>query len=853
MPSLRMLLGKEVAAIPRPKTYTSKPDFAPVVVFEGQTPSLPVSICQLVTDAEITPGCSIMPDFVPLLLELAQPQLTRGTYSFHVNSMPLFASVCQELSISEIIPDCNVTSDLLLSQLELAQPQSNRIPYLFDLDLSFHEACLSLRVIEAERFPLAVQFFNIAVFLSSVLIFGDSFHSLVTTRVFGMNYHDRILRELRLPKNEEAIIQRKGGTRPLSKSYTEPESGQRRGRKSKPKPPSFWDLLYVILQPPIELESLENLYLPSELRAYQPAGIQFLLNNESALLADEMGTGKTVMTTVALRVLMQKGRANHALVVCPLSVLREWNHHLADWAPDLRVTFVRGNRDKRSFDWQMPAHVYVTTYDTLRSDIETNTLPPEKLFQFDVVVLDEAQNIKNPTSSRSRAIKRLQARQRWALTGTPLENKLEDIVSLFEFLRPGHLTSFDLYPARIKEKITPYFLRRRKEDVLPDLPSKQKQDITLELDQEQRFAYDQVAGEVRSELTALGPRVTKMEIFRSLQRLKQICNFAPGRFTSPKLDLLKEQVEEIIANERKVVVFSQYIDEGIDKLEQALKPYGIAKIVGGQSESVRNREVTRFRQLSEVSILLASVRAGGVGVNLQEANYVIHFDHWWNPAVMWQAEARVHRYGQKCGVNVYSYWMADTIEERIYATLKKKGLLFEDVVDGLSESQIDDLISTDEWLDMLGVKVQKPVQPELTWRVTGSLSLTEIRDRLYAMTPTAFEQLVQELMHHFGYPNVKVTGRTGDGGIDVISTRNTSDGIARVVAQCKRYRGTVGVEVARDLRGVLASDQSIQKGFLVTTGEISRDCLAFCEKSGVIIPIDGLQVANYIKQFGLAI
>jgi HJR/Mrr/RecB family endonuclease len=221
---------------------------------------------------------------------------------------------------------------------------------------------------------------------------------------------------------------------------------------------------------------------------------------------------------------------------------------------------------------------------------------------------------------------------------------------------------------------------------------------------------------------------------------------------------------------------------------------------------------------------------------------------------MWQAEARVHRIGQTRGVNVYSYWMADTVEERIYDTLQKKGLLFEDVVDGLSESQIDDLISNDEWLEMLGVKVQKPVQPRPVRQAIEPLSLTEIRDRLYEITPAAFEQLVQELMHHFGYPNVMVTGRSRDGGIDVISTRNTSEGIVRVVAQCKRYRGTVGVEVARALGGVIASDESVRKGFLVTTGEFSRDCLTFCERSGgVIVPIDGLLVANYIKQFGLAI
>lgn len=170
---------------------------------------------------------------------------------------------------------------------------------------------------------------------------------------------------------------------------------------------------------------------------------------------------------------------------------------------------------------------------------------------------------------------------------------------------------------------------------------------------------------MRDELTALGERVTKVDIFRNITRLKQICNFPPGQLTSPKVDLLKEQIEEVIESEQKVIVFSQYLGEGINKLEETLAPYGIAKIVGGQSENVRGTEVERFKHNPDIPILLASVRAGGVGLNLTEASYVVHFDHWWNPAVMWQAEDRVHRPCQTRGVNIYSYWISDTIEERI--------------------------------------------------------------------------------------------------------------------------------------------------------------------------------------------
>jgi HJR/Mrr/RecB family endonuclease len=425
------------------------------------------------------------------------------------------------------------------------------------------------------------------------------------------------------------------------------------------------------------------------------------------------------------------------------------------------------------------------------------------------------------------------------------------------------LMSFDLYGARIKEKIKPYFLRRRKQDVLRDLPEMIKQEVWLELDPDQRVAYDVAVGKARDDLLALGARVTKMDIMTRLQRLKQICNFAPGKATSSKMDHLKEQLEEIIESDQKVIVFSQYIGEGVDKLSRVLEPYGIAKIVGGQSESVRNDQIKKFKENRGIPILLASVKAGGVGLTLTEASYAVHFDHWWNPAVMWQAEARIHRPGQKGVlqkgendkrvVNVYSYWMSDTIEERIHNALKQKGLLFANVVDGLAESQIEELISVDEWLDMFGVKVKEQAQPEVRRQDFRHLSLEAIREKLYEITPSAFENLAKELLRSLGFPTVKVTGQSHDGGIDVIAARNTADGIYRAVAQCKRYRGTVGVEVARELMGVIAADKGIQKGFLITTGNFSLECLRFCGKVGVIVPIYGLQVANYIKQFGLAL
>ncbi len=682
------------------------------------------------------------------------------------------------------------------------------------------------------------------------------FSSILSTKVsiFGMNYTDKHWRKIAMPK-DEIVSQVKEKSKKQRSEDTIVEL-KKRGRKPKNQQPlpSIWDLLFAILQPPLTLGERENLLLPDKIEDYQWQGIKFLINNEHALLADDMGTGKTIMTIVALKILIQRAKVHNILVLCPPSVLHQWKDEIEKWAPELIAYLIRNpQREERKSLWNTPMHIYITTYDTFRSDVENNVLSKERLVFFDVVILDEAHHIKNTKTKGYRAIKKLQSGRRWALTGTPIQNKIEDLASIFEFVYPGYLTSFDLRPEQIQARIKPYFLRRRKKEVMPWLPPKIPKTIELELDEEQEIVYRQAEAGIRDELSALGDKVTKQHIFSKLTVLKQICNFAPRRSSSPKTDLLKEQVEEIVESGNKVIVFSQYVDEGVSKLEKILEPYGVAKIVGGQTDANRRGEIEKFKKNPEVPVLIASVRSGGEGLNLTEASYVVHFDHWWNPAVMWQAEDRVYRRGQTKGVNIYSYWMRDTIDDRIRQKLREKGLLFDKVIDGLAEEGIDELFTVNEWLEMFGVKkVEVAKKPIVDVKIWQSMSLSEIREKLYEISPSDFEGLVRELMHYLGYPNVKVTGKSHDGGIDVLSSRNTANGIERVAAQCKRYLGNVAVHAARDFFGAISNDKSIKQGFLVTTGEFTTECLQFCQSSGMIRAISGIEMAKYVKQFGLS-
>jgi len=495
--------------------------------------------------------------------------------------------------------------------------------------------------------------------------------------------------------------------------------------------PSQWDLLLPILLPQLSLEFPKKLDFYHELRGYQQQGISWLVNQPSALLADEMGTGKTVQALNALRLLFRQGKITSALIVCPPAVIGSidlsiktgssegWNGHFYHWASELEVAVIRGgNQEQRKFAWERQFHVYITTYDTLRTDIRNHVLTDCN--KFDCIILDEAQKIKNRDTKTSQAVRCLQSKYRWALTGTPIENSLDDVKSLFAFIRPGTFRGgVKDSPESVKEAIAPYMLRRLKQDVLQELPDKIPQEKWLYLDKHQKADYDRALQAGRRKIeTSLGVEQTiqvRQHIFALLAELKQICNFAKERVESPKTELLLEYVETIAANKNKVLIFSQYTKEGTDKIAKLLARREIQYVVytGKVSNQQKEQAVSDFRSNPDITVFLATINAAGYGITLTEATYVIHFDHWWNPATMQQAEDRTHRIGQKYSVTVYSFWMKSTVEERIKTKLIEKRLLVETTVDELAVEAIENGLSTEDWLDIFGIKpAVKTIQVE---------------------------------------------------------------------------------------------------------------------------------------------
>lgn len=448
----------------------------------------------------------------------------------------------------------------------------------------------------------------------------------------------------------------------------------------------IWNLLLPVLQKPINLNLGIAVELPITLYAYQTAGVEFLLENNEVLLGDDMGTGKTVQTSVAMRMLFQMGKVRSALIVCPLSVIPNWARELAKLADNLTVTVVRGDKDRRISAWRQPTHVWLTTFDTLRNDLMD--VIRLRRGQFDLIAVDEAQRIKNASSGVAKAIRTLRAERHWGLTGTPLENHLEDVFALFEFIKPGLFEPRNYWPQEVQEIIKPYFLRRRKVDVLKDLPTLVQHPRWLQLDEEQRKSYDELEERGVLELHERGEALTAQSVIVLLNRLKQVCNRCPRTGESSKLEWVRESLEKVAAEGDKALIFSQYKADNLPGtfwLEKELAEFGPLNYSSASSDAKRRELLAQFKDDPTKKVFLGHPKTAGLGLNeLVAANYVIHFDHWWNPAVMNQATARAHRPGQTKTVFAYDLWIEETYEQAIFEILKEKQGLYDEIIDSIS-------------------------------------------------------------------------------------------------------------------------------------------------------------------------
>jgi SNF2 family DNA or RNA helicase len=436
------------------------------------------------------------------------------------------------------------------------------------------------------------------------------------------------------------------------------------------------DRLYFLLQPPLEsIIGTARLTFPFEPFKYQLDGIAFLFPRYAAVLADEMGLGKTMQAISSIRLLLFSGELRNVLLICPKPLVTNWLREFRIWAPEIPVAIIEGESAKRYWQWRHPAApVKIANYELLMRDRE---LLNENGLHFDLVVLDEAQRIKNRSSTTSEIARGISRTRAWALTGTPIENSPEDLVGIFEFLSPGYLKA-DMRATSLGKATKDFVLRRTKDMVLKEMPPKLFRDAELELTEAQADAYRVAEDQGVVYLEGLKEKLTVQHVFELVLRLKQICNFDPRTGESCKLERLVADLEEVAASGQKAIVFSQWV-KSIDKMRPALERFGPLEYHGRIPHKKRDAIIEQFRHDPKRQVLLMSYGAGSVGLNLQFCQYVFLFDRWWNPAIEDQAINRAHRIGVSGPVTVTRMTCLGTIEQRIGEVLQHKRELFDAV------------------------------------------------------------------------------------------------------------------------------------------------------------------------------
>lgn len=447
----------------------------------------------------------------------------------------------------------------------------------------------------------------------------------------------------------------------------------------------LWALLAARSQVPRNKQGVQ-LEWAGDLMPFQLDGVAALLKNEQLLLADDMGLGKTVQAVAAMRILRKRGSIRSCLVVTPASVLDQWRREIGKWAPELSAIIVRGAAPDRSWQWAADVDVTLVSYDTLRSDFD-DAQSPVRMKTWDVVVADEAQRIKNRNTT-SRALKGLRRIRSWALTGTPIENREEELASILEFVdHDGQSPPKRYHPGRdLQRRHRDLQLRRKKGDVLDDLPPKQETRLTIDLRPKQRRSYNKAEQDGIVYLKSLGHEVTVRHVLELITRLKQICNADPETGESSKLEDIKDRLDQLTVQGHKALVFSQYVSDasGVALAANRLREFKPLTLTGDMPHEDRAAMIDQFKNREDHKVMVLSLRAGGLGLNLQEASYVFHLDRWWNPAIERQAEDRSHRIGQTVKVNVIKYSCTSTIEERIDRILERKQRLFDELIDDVS-------------------------------------------------------------------------------------------------------------------------------------------------------------------------
>lgn len=603
------------------------------------------------------------------------------------------------------------------------------------------------------------------------------------------------------------------------------------------------------LYPPPLLPDGPAPHLEARWVPHQVEALRALLRHDAFLLADDPGTGRRPAVAAALAAQFARGAAARALIVAPRALWRTWVDCLAAWAPGLLVTVVRGDAEARRLDWATAAHVYLTDYATLAGDLAAGLVEGGR--PFDVAVFDVMLAVARYPEAPLEAARQAPASTRWGLAGARPRTPSE-WVALFSVLAPAEVDPQDsVHLAEIGRRFEPRSLRRTRAGLAEFLPRWVRHRLWLDLDPMQHEAYVAALAEERHRLAKLGTAVTMTHIAAAVDRINEALNFAPDSHDGVKVRALVDLMEEITAGGNKAVVFTRYRRRGMDRLASALEVYGLVRLEAGAPETAVQRALGDFRKDPAKRVLLAQHGSRFDGWPLMEAGYVVHFDHGWDLTDSLRAERRLFPdRPPQTPVVVYEFWVADTVDERLFRWLAERGITPEAVAERPEEApglEVEDWLA--EVLEVGRVRARPVSVPR-----PGSSPLPGtrmLRETLESLSPERLLGGVALVMEALGFPETEPVGEVSDRGGDLLARRQGESGPEQVLVRCLRLGKNVGVGEARRLLKEVERRGDCLGAYLITTEDFTASCKRFAEESeGRLALVSGAELYRHLQILG---
>ncbi len=588
-----------------------------------------------------------------------------------------------------------------------------------------------------------------------------------------------------------------------------------------------------------DVEESKNLVLDLNdyLLEFQKEGVKFLLKNKKCLLNDEPGLGKTVQAVFALKMLLDDKKIKSFLIVCRSEQIGNltyseqlgkpigWEGHLTKFLTKDSFSSVTGDKEERRKIWEEKKPGYLVTYEDLVYDIEIGSINNDTLKNIDCIILDDAEELSNVKIEVSSEIKNISSNYIWYFSGQPDKYIQDSLKSIDE--TKGSMLS----------------LRRSKEELFGKLQNIIRKEVWVDLDEEQRVEYDntlQIGKEKISKLLQAGnPFIVQSNIYTLLHQLKQICNFSESKNSSRKAESLIKKIEQLVRNDKKVMIVSQYDKMGTNKIAHLLRESGISYLSCNNGMSITELENIKkqFKRDRKISVLINGLKSSRSS-RIAEVGYFIHFDQWWNPSSVWKMEDTISKphedtFRLKENIIIYEYFTKNTFEEELRKLLCKKGLLNREIVELLNAETINEIVSIDEWMEILGID-------------SNTVEEEPVSDKLKVISKTDLTRKIEIFFSRIGYKNVSLSKGKRNDEFNMVGTLITENRKIKMSAKC-----LLSEEYSTDdiMEGIstLELDKYSEKKFLIHFNESSENVLSLLKSSVIVINKDLL--ANYLADF----